>query len=93
MFLQRWRSGQAALWMLVAALLVLGGVNVAGLMKGEQAINEAKAKPCRLAIFGIEFEAGGRSSGDDGCGDGRFNCIHIGWAPSGEGTTRAVADL
>lgn len=93
MFLGRWKSGRAAVGLLVAAFLVLAGVNLAGLVKGERAIDDAKAKPCRVSVFGIDFEAGGRPSGTvGGCGDGAFHCIHIGWAPPQGGAARTTAD-
>lgn len=93
MFLFKWKSSQAIVGLLVVSLLVLAGINLAGLMKGERAIDEAKAKPCRVSVFGIDFEAGGRSSGQNGeCGPGAFHCIRINWAPSGGDATRAIAE-
>lgn len=44
MFLRKWEAGRLAISALVAAFLVLSGLNLTGLAIGEEALNEAKAR-------------------------------------------------
>ncbi len=43
MLVRKWNRRQMAAGLLVIALLVLGGVNLTGLLQGENAINQAES--------------------------------------------------
>jgi hypothetical protein len=80
MFLRKWKTGQLAIGILVMALLVLGGINVMGLVQGQKAIEEAGARLCALQIYKLHAEAGGRSLiGEPGCPEKGLNCGSVWW--------------
>ena len=83
MFLRKWKAGKITVGLFITALLVLGGLNLTGLVKGEKAINEAEA---RLYID-ITFAA--KSRGIRGCHAGGRNCIEfdIYWLRAGKSIT------
>ncbi|HXF49996.1 MAG TPA: hypothetical protein VNL73_11315 [Verrucomicrobiae bacterium] len=72
MFLRKWKTGQIAVGFLVAAFLVLSGVNVKGLMEGQEAIKKANAWSIRLQLALLTYN---NRTGD--C-DGFFtNCFSL----------------
>jgi len=69
MFLRKWRFGKIAIGFLVAAFLVLGGINLMGLSQGQQVINQAEA--IRIPII-LHFD-------HETLPDGSFRCVGDAW--------------
>ncbi|HXF49804.1 MAG TPA: hypothetical protein VNL73_10340 [Verrucomicrobiae bacterium] len=72
MFLRKWTFGKVAVGLLVAAFLVLGGVNVKGLMEGQEVINKAESRR-----FHINARIGYKFGNVVGCQIGGANCLEI----------------
>jgi len=79
MFLRKWKTGQVAVGLLVVALLVLGGVNLMGLLEGQKAINKADARLCSLQILKFHVELGGGGENSKGCPEDAVICFKAWW--------------
>jgi len=79
MFLRKWKTGQVAVGLMMVALLVLGGLNLSGLVKGQNAINDASARPkiwFLLAFLEFDSVVARKEDGSVVCGGAGITCIH-----------------
>ncbi|HXF49437.1 MAG TPA: hypothetical protein VNL73_08455 [Verrucomicrobiae bacterium] len=83
MFLRKWTFGKVAVGLLVAAFLVLGGINVMGLVQGQKAIKEAEARLCTLQIWKFHAALGGGKQ-SEGCPSDAVTCFIASWGDNDE---------
>lgn len=83
MFLRKWKTGQLTVGLFVVALLVLGGINLTGLVKGGRALNEAEALRFffRWGVVAVEINFTAKTmvfpDGSVRCAGDGISCIYF----------------